>query len=415
MMPTSIEKRRILPISKSPEMIEDVRKAIGEQPDLLLLDPIADGKDLIYEIATLAPDVILLDFEYQKHGIFELVDKIANDFQGSALIVSLPESEITNSERIILSGARAFLISPIKKENLLRTVRRVMELMTRNQVIPRGIEEDTGARPKNTFTVFSPKGGAGTSTVAINLAIALHQTLHEDVLIIDGKHLFGHVALCLNIRTGNSITDLLSHIGQLDPHLVKQVAVRHISGVYVLPSPDSISEAQGIRPDDIYKMLQMLQGVFPNIVIDGGSYLSDNTVTYMDSSDRILLVLNPDLASLRDARQFIEITKSLSYPPEKTLLILNLTGRKADVKREEIENILKMKLFGRIPADENLALSSLNEGVPIILKNPHHPISNAIKDIAKGLEKIILQLKADYIQRSKSASIDALSKSSKLG
>jgi pilus assembly protein CpaE len=415
MMPTSIEKRRILPISKSPEMIEDVRKAIGEQPDLLLLDPIADGKDLIYEIATLAPDVILLDFEYQKHGIFELVDKIANDFQGSALIVSLPESEITNSERIILSGARAFLISPIKKENLLRTVRRVMELMTRNQVIPRGIEEDTGARPKNTFTVFSPKGGAGTSTVAINLAIALHQTLHEDVLIIDGKHLFGHVALCLNIRTGNSITDLLSHIGQLDPHLVKQVAVRHISGVYVLPSPDSISEAQGIRPDDIYKMLQMLQGVFPNIVIDGGSYLSDNTVTYMDSSDRILLVLNPDLASLRDARQFIEVTKSLSYPPEKTLLILNLTGRKADVKREEIEDILKMKLFGRIPADENLALSSLNEGVPIILKNPHHPISNAIKDIAKGLEKIILQLKADYIQRSKSASIDALSKSSKLG
>jgi pilus assembly protein CpaE len=111
----------------------------------------------------------------------------------------------------------------------------------------------------------------------------------------------------------------------------------------------------------------------------------------------------------------MDVAKSLSYPPEKTLMVLNLTGRKADVKREEIENILKMKLFGRIPADENLALSSLNEGVPIIIKNPHHPISNAIKDIAKGLEKVIVQLKAEYIQKTKLTTTDALSKSSKLG
>ena len=208
---------------------------------------------------------------------------------------------------------------------------------------------------------------------------------------------------------------MLAHVGQLDPHLVKQVAVQHISGVYVLPSPTSITEAQGIRPDDVYKMLQILQTVFPNVIIDGGSYLSDNTVTYMDSSDKVLLVLNPDLASLRDVRQFMEVAKSLAYPPEKTMLILNLTGRKADVKREEIENILKMKIFGRIPADENLALSSLNEGVPIIMKSPHHPISNAIKDIAKGVQNVIQQSKVEYAQKATALSSDALSKSSKLG
>jgi len=88
-------------------------------------------------------------------------------------------------------------------------------------------------------------------------------------------------------------------------------------------------------------------------------------------------------------RQFIEISATLSYPKDKTLLILNLTGRKADVKREEIENILKMKIFGKIPADANLALSSLNEGVPILLKKPHHPISKAFFDITRELVKII--------------------------
>jgi pilus assembly protein CpaE len=415
-MTKSVDKKRILLITKNKLVEDSVTKIVNFQTDMMMLDASTVHTDLFPAIATLAPDVILLDYEYQQKTFFGLVDKIATEYPGSAVIVLLPESEMGNSERVILSGARAFLINPFKQENLLNTIRRILELMIRHQGSSQAnLSVEHTVRPKNTFAVFSPKGGAGTTTVAINLAISLHQQLQEDVLLIDGKHLFGHVALFLNLRTANSITDLLAHVGMLDQHLVKQVAVRHISGIYVLPSPNSISEAQGIRPDDLYKVIQMLQSVFQNIIIDAGSNLSENAVTYMDSSDKILLVLNPDLASLRDVRQFMDVSKSLSYPPEKTLLILNLTGRKADVKREEIENILKMKIFGRIPADENQALSCLNEGVPIVLKNPQHQISSAIKELAKALEKIIKEAKTEYFQKSKATNSEALSKSSKLG
>ncbi|MCJ7695975.1 MAG: hypothetical protein MUO40_11210, partial [Anaerolineaceae bacterium] len=234
------------------------------------------------------------------------------------------------------------------------------------------------------------------------LAISLHKTLKEDVLLIDGKQLFGHVALYLNLRTGNSINDLITHAGMLDQTLIWQVIVKHISGIHVLPSPVSISEGQGIRPESLYSVIQSLQQIFPNIIIDGGNNLNENTVTYMDSSTKILLVLNPDIASMRDVRQFIEITATLSYPKDKTLLILNQSGRKADVKKEEIESILKMPIFGKIPADENLALSSLNEGVPIVLKSPHHSISKAYSSIAKELVKIIKSTKAEYQEKGKS-------------
>ena len=210
-----------------------------------------------------------------------------------------------------------------------------------------------------------------------------------------GNTCLGMWRLYLNLRTGNSITDLIAHAGMLDQRLIKQVVVRHISGIHVLPSPNSITEAQGIRPENLFKVIQSLQQVFPYIIIDGGNNLNENTVTYMDSSDKILLVLNSDLASMRDVRQFMEISATLSYPKDKTLLILNHTGRKGDVKREEIENILKMKIFGKIPADENLALSSLNEGVPILLKKPRHPISKAFSDIAKELVKIIQTSKTE--------------------
>ena len=201
--------------------------------------------------------------------------------------------------------------------------------------------------------------------------------------------MFGHVALYLNLFTGNSITDLIAHAGMLDQQLIKQVVERHASGIHVLPSPSSVNEAQGVKPENLFTVIQGLQLIFPNIVIDAGNYLDENTVTLMDSSDKIILVLTPDLASMRDIRQFVEISASLSYPKEKMIFVLNQYGRKADIKSEEIENILKMKIFGKILSDENFALSCLNEGVPMVVKKPRHPVSKAYFDIAKDLSELM--------------------------
>ena len=412
-MATTTQSATILLVSNNLSIIEATRSTLAKVESLSLIEKEVTSETLLPVIAETQPDVILLDFEFQ-HNPFDLMDKIGSEYPGCAVIAILPESEMVNSDRVVLSGARAFILYPYRSDNLVTTIKRVIELMVRHQVFSSQAPTlETYGKPKNTFTVFSPKGGVGCTTIATNLAISLHKILNEDVLLIDGKHLFGHVALYLNLRTGNSITDLISHAGMLDQRLVKQVVVRHISGIHVLPSPNSITEAQGIRPEDLFKVMGSLQQVFPNIIIDGGNNLNENTVTYMDSSDKILLVLNSDLASLRDVRQFMEISATLSYPKDKILLILNLTGRKADVKKEEIENILKMKIFGKIPADENLAISSLNEGVPIVLKSPRHPISKAFSDIAKDLVKIIQTSKTEYLEKEKSEKTGSTKTSSK--
>lgn len=388
-MDTITQSTTILLVSKNPSVIESTRTTLAKEKILKLIEEKVTSKNLFPVIAETQPDVILLDFEFQQHP-FDLVDKIVSKYSMCAVVVILSESEKVDSDRVLLLGARDFIQYPYQSDNLVITIKRVIELLERDQAHSSLTPVlDTYVKPANTFTIFSPKGGVGTTTISTNLAISLHKTLKEDVLVIDGKHLFGHIALYYNLRTGNSITDLIAHAGNLDERLIKQVVVRHTSGIHVLPSPNSIIEAQGIEPENLYKVIQSLQMVFPNIIIDGGNNLNENTVTYMDCSDKILLVFNPDIASMRDVRQFMEISATLSYPKDKMLLILNLAGRKADVKREEIENILKMKIFGKIPADANLALSSLNEGVPILLKKPHHPISKAFFDITKELVKII--------------------------
>jgi len=401
-MTTKTAPVSILLVSKNSFIYEATRSTLGNVEFLSLIAKEITTSNYQAVIAETKPNVILLDYEFQNQPV-DILEQITTDYPESAVIVILPESEMVNSDRMILSGAKAIIQYPYLADNLVVTIKRVLELKVRDHdYLIRIPVHAAESKPRNTFIVFSPKGGVGTTTIATNLAISLQKSLKEDVLLIDGKHQFGHVALYLNLRTGNSITDLLHYAGLLDQRLIRQVALKHISGINVLPSPNSIFEAQGIKPENLFTVIQSLQQVFSNIIIDGGNNLNENTVTYMDSSDKILLVLNPDLASMRDVKQFIEVATTLSYPKDKTLLILNHTGRKADVRREEIENILKMKIFGIIPSDENLVLSSLNEGVPVLLKSPRHPISKAFSDISSELEKIIQASRDEYQAKGKS-------------
>lgn len=388
-MAKTAENNTILLVTINQGMIDATRSILAREKGLNLVERMITPDNLYSIINDVQPDVILLDFEFKDRPL-DLLDQLTSQYPQSAVVAVLSEQGMVNIERVVLSGARAFIQYPYQKDKLVITIKRVLQLLERNasQVQQEPVQEILKT-PGHTFVVFSPKGGVGTTTIATNLAISLKNALKEDVLLLDGKQLFGHVPLFLNLLTGNSITDLIAHAGMLDEQLIQQVVVRHSSGIQVMPSPSSVAESQGIRPESLYKVIQSLQQVFPNIVIDGGNNLNDISVTYMDSSERILLVLNPDLASMRDVRQFIEVSATLSYPKEKILFILNKTGNKADIRKQEIENTLKIDFFGEIPADEEIALSSLNEGIPIILKKSRHPISKSISKISKNLIKNI--------------------------
>lgn len=388
-MPKTNPSSELLLVSNNPSLIKATRTILASNGPHNLNVIKGGSEDLSQIIADSQPQLVLLDFDFDPEPI-KLVEELMTTYPDIAVVPILTEAHMVNADQVLLTGARTFIKYPFQQDALTLTVKRTIDLLQSDLTFSTpSLTSENPINPSHIFTIFSPKGGAGTTTIAVNLAISLHKQLKEDVLLIDGKHLFGHVSLFLNLRTGNSLTDLIAHIDQLDKRIINQVVVPHVSGIHVLPSPLSIPDGQGIRPDDLYKIMQALQRVFPHIIIDAGSYLDDNSVTYMDASNKILLVANPNIASLRDARQFMEVTASLSYPRDKTLLLLYKAGRKSDVKKEEIENILKMKVFGIVPADENLALMCLNEGVPVVIKKRNHPISRAFTRIAKDLFEVI--------------------------
>jgi len=403
-------------ITKNPLLTKDIQQALDQESGFVLLKSVSLLEELFSAIDPSHPHIILVDYQLDhEQSTLDAIDKIASRYLSAAVVTILPETQVQLSDRVILAGARAILVNPFSKETLINTLRRVRELLFRNP----GILQDIPTTPARTSSckcvvVYSPKGGAGCTTVAINLAIALHQQTKEKVLLVDGRHTLGHVALMLNLRTGNSITDLLAYAEKLDDALINQVVVDHVSGIIVLTSPSSFERGQDIKPEQLYKVFQALREIYPIIVVDGGSYLDDNLVTYMDMADSILMVLNPNLASLRDARQFLNFSRTLSYSEQKILLVLNQSGHKADVKLSEIEKVLHSKILGTIPADEDLMLSCLNDGVPVILKKSNHAISKGFKALATSLLSKLATLSTRTADKS-NASADILRKSSYLG
>jgi pilus assembly protein CpaE len=380
------EPLHILPITDDELLIELIETAIQSDDSYALIDPSLLTDEVLEDIATLRPNYLLLDYKNGYSDSLNLIDSVSSQFPDIVIIAIVDEDHVGDAQQIILSGARAFLVQPIAQTNLLNTLNRVTTLITRTQSASlTTAEPDTPLGARGTFTVFSPKGGVGCSSVAANLGLALFEKLKEEVLLIDGKLLFGHLDIMLNLRTQNSIADLVAHVGALDESLIRDVVSEHVSGLKVLTSPTTVSAGQGVRPDDLFNIISSIQPLYNNIVVDAGNFLNENTVTYMDASYKIILVISPDITSLRDASQFFDISRSLAYPSDKILVVVNRFDKRDGLSLSDIEKSLQVKVFGTIPWERKDSLQSVNRGIPAVLHRQNSNLGRAYSKLAADL------------------------------
>ena len=386
-MAATTEPTRVVFIGDPGAVQQQVAAALGSQAEFQLVDVLTSAERLVREIHAAEPHFILIDHQLGGQPTLDLIDDITLQYPEAAVITILPANDPVLIQQATLAGARAFIVQPFTQVNLLSTLRRMNELEARRvkaQVISEGARGEE-ARPLRSLAVFSPRGGVGASTIALNLAISLYEDTGARVLLMEGKFFFGHLDVMLNIRARNTIADLLPHANALDENLVREVVNEHASGIKVLLAPSDLQVGQGVRPDDTYSVFTNLQRFFDYTIIDVGSYLTENTVTLMDSADKILLVATPDLASLHDTSRFIQLSRSLGYPPDKILIVLNRANMLGGVRSKDIEAALHHQVFAQIPDDHANALRSLNRGIPMIIRYPRSPVSRAIKQLSKRL------------------------------
>lgn len=386
-MSATTQQTRIVTIGESGPTQQQITAALSStatQGEFELVEVLDPSDELVREVRSADPDIVLIDHQLGAESFLDVIDNLGSQIPDIAIIGIIPSNDPIIAQQVMLAGARAFLIHPFTQVNLLSVLRRVREMEgrrggIRSTQLPKAAAGDQDLK---TLVVYSPRGGSGCSTIATNLAISIHQETRQRVLLVGGKLFFGHLGVMLNIRTNNTIADLIPHSAQMDESLVNDVVTRHTSGIYVLVDPFDLQIAQGIRPQDLYNVMEGLQQFYDVLVVDVGTSLNDNTVTIMDMADRVLVVTTPDLASLHDTTRFTQITKSLAYPADKLVHILNRVDMTGGVKIRDVMPVVGKEYFP-IPDGGPNVIRSINRGIPLVTRYPRNPTSKALKTLVK--------------------------------
>jgi pilus assembly protein CpaE len=233
------------------------------------------------------------------------------------------------------------------------------------------------------ITVFSAKGGCGKTTLATNIAVALAAGGARRVGLIDLDLAFGDVAIMLQLVPERSIAEAVGLGDQLDETSVRALLTPYAPGLDTLLAPAGPAEAERVTQGLVADVLRTARGMFDFLVVDTPPQFTDHVLTALDASHVHVLMTTPDIPALKNLRITLDTFDLLDLPKESRVVVLNRSDAKVGLTAADIERVIRVPIMAHVPSSRDVPVS-INRGVPIMVDNPQHPVSKAIRDFALG-------------------------------
>jgi pilus assembly protein CpaE len=301
--------------------------------------------------------------------------------------------------RAMLAGARDFLTKPPMGDELVSAVRRGGDMahIERSKNKQPRISSQAPGRGANAsssivnfvqgkvISVYSPKGGTGCTTLATNIAIALHND-ETRVVLVDANLQYGDVAMFFNEQGKNTILDIAPRVDELDPDIVEEIMIKHeASGVHILAAPQRPEQAEKVSAEQFSKVLTYLRQLYAYIVVDTATTLTDVVLSAIDVSDAIILVTSQDIPAIKNARLFLDLIQTIGVDRERIIFAMNKYDKRIGITPERISENLQQKVNAVIPLDERVVIPAVNRGVPFMLDNKTQPVAKGIFTLAEAV------------------------------
>ncbi len=406
------DKIRVVIVDDVSETRENVRKLLQFESDVDVVGLARTGKEAIQISQELNPDVVLMDINMPDMDGITATEAIRSHQPAVQVVILSVQSDQNYMRRAMLAGARDFLTKPPMGDELISAIRRAgsmaqVERSKNVQVQPlptsgnMGIMSGFGMPKGKIVTVYSPKGGTGCTTLAVNLALTLN---NEDtrVALVDGNLQFGDVAVFVNEQGKNTIVDLAPRAEELDPEIVEEVMLKHTaSGLHILAAPSRPEYAEKVSSGQFSKVLEYLKQMYAYVVIDTASLLTDVTLSAIDISDLIVLVSTQDIPSIKNCRLFLDLSQTLGIDRERILFAMNRYDKRINITPERVAENLKQEVSSVIPLDEATVMKAVNRGVPFVLESKNQPATRGILSLAESVRaRIAAQEAAEEPNRS---------------
>lgn len=320
------------------------------------------------------PSLILLDVDLPDISGYEVCHALRSiPFMAKVpIIIYSARAEVGDKVAGFRAGANDYVVKPAAAAELLVRINAALRSEERLQAY--------------TVALWGTKGGVGTSAIALNLAVTLRLKTGQKVTLMDAAAWGGTLPVMLNLATKHTIADILPRLYDLDSELLASVLATHSSGVRILASEPWHKDGRTVQPEQMERILGWLEEASDYLVIDAASSLDHDTLTLLQHTTPVI-VLTPEMTSLRNARLMLSIAKSWTQKSEKLLLVLNRYPTKGGIKLKDIESALGAKIDVQILNDEPLVTYSINRGIPLVMSHPRSAVAQAFFRLAAIIQK----------------------------
>ncbi len=309
-------------------------------------------------------------------------------------ILLLSEGEADQRGKALRSGADDYLIKPFHPAELMARMRSLLSRYAPTEGLPvparRGVAAPAAPKkrePAKVILFYGAKGGVGTTTIAINAAIALHKELGRRVCLIDANLQFGDHRVFLDLGLDRSSIVDLATAQTIDMDYIRQILVRHESGVDLLLAPPSPETAELVTADHLPSIITHMANDFDYIVIDVDKRLDEINLRLMDVADMIFVVMTADLPCLKNVRLVLETIGHLGYSDQKVKLVLNRSNAFTGINVKNAESALKRRIDYQVINEYRAAIGALNSGAPFMYTKADSVLGRNLFDLVKALEK----------------------------
>jgi len=357
---------RVIPISLAiadKEQRDRLEKMISANPMVRLVDEDAEEMGvLIYEPGDSVE-------EDMPHIIHALESGQADDVY-LAGNVSDPEILI----RAMRSGIREYLKFPLDENDLRAAVMRTAMRLSL------GVDDSDKGR---IFTVMGCKPGVGTTSLAVNVACALNEREPGRTVLLDLRPPMGEIPYFLDLKYEYNWGDLVADISRLDATYLRSVMAEHESGLHVLPGPVSAE-----RPDEhtLFLILEQLRHSYDFVVVDASTPGEDELPKEVELADSILLTMQLSLPCLARVTRLIDSIGGQDPDADRRMrLVATRVSRNGSIGVSDAAEVLGREITWSIPEDGETALSSINQGTPLVRAYPKSPSAKAVQALVKDL------------------------------
>lgn len=275
---------------------------------------------------------------------------------------------------LMRNGVSDYLVTPFDKETIINSIN---ELFVSPESGPIG----------RTIGFFGAKGGVGSSTIAHNIAWALSQKVQQDVLIADLDLAFGTAGLNFNQDPPNGISEAIDAGDDLDEILLDRLISKCANHVNLLAAPATLEKSFDFDERRFEPLVGLMQESVPAIFLDIPHCWTNWVKHTLSTIDEIVIVAEPDLANLRNAKNLIDLFKNIRQSDAPPRLIVNKVGipKRPEISPDEFAKSLEIELMGEIPFDPGLFGTAANNGQMLAEVSSGNKVNETLSDMAMEL------------------------------